>query len=80
MKEFWIQAYEELVEEYLENHPGASEAQAEAFAEDGAQDRMADNIADICDRGRKESRENPNNVTVSSDRYMVTGFNQPKGE
>ncbi len=79
MKEMWILAFEELVEEYLEDHPSATEKQAEDFACEQASDRVGDNFADIGDQARKESRENPNNVTVSSDRFRVTGFN-PKEE
>lgn len=58
MKEYWIAAYEELVEEYLEDHPSASEEQAEAFAERMASSRMTDDFADLGDRLRKEQREN----------------------
>ncbi len=46
-KELWIAAYEQLVEEYMEE--GLTEAQAEILAEDGAQYRMRDNLADLGD-------------------------------
>ncbi len=56
-KELWIQAYEELVGEYLDDHPGATEEQAEAFAEGMAYSRSQDNLADRIDQHRKERRE-----------------------
>ncbi len=55
-KELWIAAHEQLIEEYLEEHPEATDAEAEEATVDGASDRCADNIAGMIDaaRGLKE--------------------------
>lgn len=76
-KELWIQAHDELVEEYMEDNPSVSWTEAYDRTAEHASERAGDNLADLIDQGRKESRENPNNVTVSS-QFMVTGFN-PRG-
>jgi len=46
-KELWIQSYEQLVEEYMEE--GLTEAQAERLAEDEAHNHMCDKLADYSD-------------------------------
>lgn len=43
-KELWIESYEQLVEEYMEE--GLTEAQAESLAEKGAHTHMSDKLAD----------------------------------
>ncbi len=50
MKELWIAAHEELIGEYLEAHPDATEAEAERATEDAAYARMQDKYADMIDR------------------------------
>ncbi len=50
MKELWIAAHEELIGEYLEAHPDATEAEAERATEDAAYARMQDKYEDMIDR------------------------------
>ena len=56
-KELWIQAHDELVEEYLERYPSASWSDAYDKCAEGAQERMMDNIADYADGERKRMKE-----------------------
>ena len=57
-KELWIQAHEELVEEYLEEYPDASWTEAYDRTADYASERMGDNLADLGDQLRKQAKEN----------------------
>jgi len=50
MKELWIAAHEELITEYLEAHPEATEAEAERATEDAAYTRMQSKYEDMIDR------------------------------
>ena len=52
MRDWFIDAYEQLVEEYLDKHPNATEAEAEAWADERAYERMRENLADMADRLR----------------------------
>ena len=56
-KELFIAAHEELIEEYLERHPTATEAQAYDATADGAWDRSRDKMADMIDRARQRSKD-----------------------
>ena len=49
-KDYFIQAHEELIAEYLEKNPNATEDQAYEATSDAAYDRMRDNLADLADR------------------------------
>lgn len=49
MKYLFIAAHEELVNEYLEAHPEATESEAYQATADGAYDRMRDKVADATD-------------------------------
>ena len=44
-----MEAHEELIEEYLESHPGATEEEAYDATADLAYDRACDKIADAAD-------------------------------
>ena len=57
-KELYIAAHEQLIEEYLETHPAATEAEAYEATADGAWDRMTDNIAHQADMIRARMKEN----------------------
>lgn len=57
MKELFIQAHEELIEQYLEKHPEATEAEAYDKTADGAYDRMRDKLADKADFLRMQRKE-----------------------
>jgi hypothetical protein len=57
MKDLYIAAHEELVGEYLEDHPEASEAEAYDLCADRAYDHMVDRLADRGDHERKRRRE-----------------------
>ena len=57
-KELYMAAHEDLIGEYLEAHPEATEAEAYDKTADAAYGRMTDRLADLADRLRKEAREN----------------------
>lgn len=56
-KELFIAAHEQLIEEYLECHPNATEAEAYEKTADGAWDRARDNFADMVDRERQRAKD-----------------------
>lgn len=56
-KELFIDAHEELIEIYLEQHPEASEAEAYDKTADAAYERMRDNLADMADALRQREKE-----------------------
>ena len=56
-KELWIQAHDELVEEYMEDHPSVTWEQAYDRCAEHASERMGDNLADLADRLRMEAKE-----------------------
>lgn len=56
-KELFIAAHEQLVEEYLEKYPDATEPQAYAATADAAWDRAADNLGNMIDRARMLHKE-----------------------
>ena len=56
-KELWMQAHDELVEEYLEEYRNATWTEAYERTADQASERMGDNLADLADQGRKEIQE-----------------------
>lgn len=58
-KELYIAAHEELIEEYLEEHPDADEAEAYDVTADAAHGRMVDKIADMMDHGRDLAKDAP---------------------
>ncbi len=42
VKELWMAAHEQLIEEYLEEHPDATNEEAVEATVDGSEDRMHD--------------------------------------
>lgn len=50
MKDMFIEAHEELIGEYLEQHPEASEDEAYDKTAELAYDRMTDKLADKIDQ------------------------------
>lgn len=56
-KEIYIAAHEELIGEYLERHPNATEAQAYDITADAAYDRYRDKYADMVDRARQRAKD-----------------------
>lgn len=52
-KEWFIAAHEDLIAEYLDEHPDATEDEAYEATADGAWDRMADNMAAAGDAARQ---------------------------
>ena len=56
-KELYIDAYEDIAAELMDENPAMSEAEAYARAEDRAYDRMRDNLADMADRARQEQKD-----------------------
>ena len=57
-KELYIQAHEQLIEEYLSEHQTASENEAYEATADQAWNKMADNMADMADRLNDEAKGN----------------------
>lgn len=55
-----MDAHEELIEEWLEDHPGATWAQAYDATGDAAYTRAFDRLADAADHYRKAQKENCN--------------------
>jgi hypothetical protein len=49
MKEYFIEAHEQLIEEYLEKNPNASEQEAYEKTADFAYEKMIQNLADRAD-------------------------------
>jgi hypothetical protein len=57
MKELFIAAHEELIEEFLERHPNATFDMAYEATASRAYDRMRDNLAGKVDLLRKRAKE-----------------------
>ena len=57
MKELYIAAHEELVDEYMDKHPEADEALVYDMLADKANDRMIDRYADMIDAARNRAKE-----------------------
>ncbi len=57
MKEHFMEAHEELIQEYLEKHPNATDAEAYDATADGAWDHMRDRMADRADLVRMKMKE-----------------------
>lgn len=60
MKELFIQAHEELIAEYMEKHPNASESEAYEVTSDAAYDRMKDKYADMVDAAKDRAKAEGN--------------------
>lgn len=56
-KELYIDAHMELVDEYLDEHPEATEQEAYERTADAAYDRMTDRLADMADHYRDLAKE-----------------------
>jgi hypothetical protein len=56
-KELYIAAHEELIEQYLEVHPEATEAEAYDRTADGAYDRYRDKYADMADAAKQRAKD-----------------------
>ena len=56
-KEHFMAAHEELVEEYLEQHPEADWSEAYERTSDAAYGRMTDRLADHADTLRQRRKE-----------------------
>lgn len=63
-KEIFIAAHEELIAEYLEAHPEATEAEAYDKTADAADERYRDKYADMVDEARMRAKYEPRNVSV----------------
>lgn len=57
MKELFIAAHEELIEQYLLDHPNADWNEAYEKTSDGAYDRYRDKFADMVDGARLRAKE-----------------------
>jgi hypothetical protein len=58
MKDLFIQAHEELVNEYLEAHPNADWTEAyESVSDEAALERYRDKYADLVDKARMMAKE-----------------------
>ena len=56
-KEHFIAAHEQLIAEYLDAHPNATDGEAYDATADAAYDRMRDNLADRADQLRQLRKE-----------------------
>jgi hypothetical protein len=56
MKELYMAAHEELIGEYLEAHPDATEAEAYHKTADAAYDRYVDKYAGMIDAARDRAK------------------------
>lgn len=56
-KELFIQAHEELIEEYFEKHPNASYEEAFEATQDKAYDRHVEKFADMVDQVRMTMKD-----------------------
>lgn len=56
-KEMFIAAHEQLIEEYLNEHPDADWGEAYEKTGDLAGERMRDNFADMIDTARLRAKE-----------------------
>lgn len=56
-KELFIQAHEELIEEFLEQNPSATEQEAYDRTADMAWGRASDKLADMIDNARLRAKE-----------------------
>jgi hypothetical protein len=56
-KEMYIAAHEQLIKEYLEAHPEATEAEAYDKCADRAYDRYRDNFADMIDAAKQRAKD-----------------------
>lgn len=56
-KELFMAAHEQLVEEYLADHPDADWSEAYEKTADAAGDRYRDNVADMIDMARLRAKE-----------------------
>ncbi len=57
IKDMFMDAHEQLIEEYLERHPHASEAEAYKATANRAYNRMTDNLADRADYYRQKAKD-----------------------
>ena len=57
MKELFIECHEQLIAEYMENHPEVTEDRAHDITSEWALDRMTDKLADMGDRARMKAKE-----------------------
>lgn len=55
-KELFIAAHEELVEQYLNDHPEANWSEAYERTADAAYDRMRDKFADMVDAAKERRK------------------------
>lgn len=60
MKELFIEAHEELIAEYLEAHPNATEAEAYDATADHAYESMRDKYADMVDAAKDRAKSEGN--------------------
>ena len=56
-KDIYIMAHEELIQEYLEKHPNASEDEAYDKTADAAYDRYRDKYADMADTYKQRLKD-----------------------
>ena len=56
-RKLFIDAHEELISIYLEQHPNATEAEAYDKTADAAYERMRDKYADLADTARQRAKD-----------------------
>ena len=56
-KSLWIDSYEEIAADLMDENPGMTEAEAYALAEDRAYDHARDRLADMADNLRQWEKD-----------------------
>ena len=59
-KELFIAAHEEFIEQYLNDHPDATDAEAYEATADLANDRYRDKFADMVDDAKQRAKDSGN--------------------
>lgn len=59
-KELFMAAHEELIEQYMNDHPDASWDEAYEKTGDAAYDRMRDKFADMVDAAKQRAKDEGN--------------------
>lgn len=57
MKDIFIEAHEELIAEFMEEHPDADEGKVYDMTADAAYGRMTDKYADMIDNARQMKKD-----------------------
>ena len=57
MKELWVEAFDQLMDEFFDKNEDASEVEAYNYATANADSKLADNLAMLSERFREDYRD-----------------------